>query len=92
MASLHRPDRSRRVRRALAALPLLALLLIAPARSPAAVAGDLYACTQRAWDDYNTCLVQTSTEWERTGCDVAFSTDYALCWARYFGTIRDLLT
>ena len=91
MASLYRPARTRWVRRALAALPLLSLLLLAPAPSPAATASDLYTCTRRVWAEYNSCLVETSTEWERTGCDVAFSADYALCWARYLGMMKDIL-
>ena len=93
MCSSYRSGRARRATRALAALPLLALLLLSPARTPAAMAtGDLRQCTDRAWADYNSCLVWTATEWERTGCDVGFSTDYALCWARYLGAIRALLS
>lgn len=90
MGSQYRPGRSR-VARALA-VPALALLLLSPAPAPAAEAGDLRACTDHAWADYNACLVQTQTEWERTGCDVGFSTDYALCWAKYLGVLKAILT
>ncbi|NJD11638.1 MAG: hypothetical protein FIB01_14790 [Gemmatimonadetes bacterium] len=90
MGSSFRPGRFR-VPRALA-VPAFALLLLAPAPAPAAVASDLKICTDKAWADYNVCLTQTMSEWERTGCDVGFSTDYALCWARYFGVIKSLLT
>jgi hypothetical protein len=87
MAPLYRSGRSRSANRALAALPLLALLFLLPAPAPAATASELRVCTDRAWADYNTCLVESGTEWQRTGCDVGFSTDYTLCWARYIGII-----
>jgi hypothetical protein len=80
-----------RVARALA-VPLLALLALSPSPAPAAEASDLRVCTDKAWAEYNTCLVQASSEWQRTGCDVGFSADYTLCWAMYIGTIKGLLT
>jgi hypothetical protein len=91
MTSQYRPAAPQRARRALAALPLLALLLISPARAPAAEASNLKACTNGAWSEYNSCLVDTYSEWERTECDISFSADYALCYARYFGLVRSVL-
>jgi len=91
MASQFRPGRFRLAARALT-VPLLSLLLLSPAPAPAAVASDLRVCTDKAWAEYNSCLVQTGSEWERTGCDVGFSTDYALCWAKYIGVVKALLT
>lgn len=88
MAPQYLTGRSRPAARALLALPFLALLLLAPAAAPAATSSELKQCTDKAWAEYNTCLVQTSSEWERNGCDVAFSTDYAMCWAKYLGTIK----
>jgi hypothetical protein len=91
MTSQYRPGRSRLAKRALAALPLLALLLVAPAPAPAMTA--LKACTNAAWADYNTCLVESaSSEWEMTECDVSFSFDYAECYAKYFAGIKNLFT
>lgn len=91
MTSQFRSATPRRANRALAALPLLALLLLSPARAPAAEASNLKACTNGAWAEYNSCLVDSYSGWERTECDITFSSDYALCYARYFGLVRSIL-
>jgi hypothetical protein len=92
MTSQYRQGRVRPATSALAALPLLALLLFAPSPAPAAQAGDLSTCTNQAWAEYNDCLMDASAEWMRTGCDVGFSAEYALCWAKYLGGIKDLFS
>ena len=90
MSRSYQPAPRRPARRALAALALFALLPLLMS-APATGTSMLATCTDSAWSDYNTCLVDSSTWWMRTGCDVGFSADYAYCWAKYAGEFRGAL-
>jgi hypothetical protein len=80
MRTQYRPGQSRRAKPALAALPLLALLLVAPAPAPAMTS--LLACRNAAWAEYNTCLVESGSEWEKKECDYGFVAEYAGLYVR----------
>lgn len=84
-------DVARRTRAQLAALFALAIVCIAPlslraleaAEGPGA--GTQYVeCSNQAWKDYNSCLVQSTWEWEKKICDIAFSADQAFCISVYY--------
>ena len=61
---------------------LLAVAALAVPR-PAAGALALRECTNAAWADYNSCLMETSSWWVQKGCDISFQAEYVRCWAKW---------
>ena len=69
-----------------AAVVLMALLLVVPGR---ARADGWKACVDGAFVDYNTCLMISTSWFERKLCDLDWEFDVALCTARAVGGIRN---
>lgn len=93
-----RSTSNRRARAKLAALAIFPVLLLAPIASRALHAEvsesesgpgtDFIACTDRAWADYNRCLLNASESWEKRLCDIAFEADAAWCGSVYWRRLR----
>jgi hypothetical protein len=46
-------------------------------------------CSDKAWADYNSCLMESDGWFHRKVCDLAFQADYAYCLAVYAGKIKE---
>jgi hypothetical protein len=78
----------------LTALPILVLAPFAPriAHAEMAEAGpagtDFVACQDKAWANYNSCLMNSDHEWEKKLCDIAFQADIVWCGSVYWKRIQ----
>ena len=87
--------RMRAQRMALAALPILMLApfsgRVAHADMVASGPGagtDFVECQNKAWADYNSCLMNAGHEWEKKICDLAFQADVAWCASVYWRRLK----
>lgn len=73
------------------ARPLFLAAGIAASVALAAVAGraeaeqmlPLRECTNAAWADYNSCLMEADDWFHRKGCDIYFQAEYLRCWGKW---------
>jgi hypothetical protein len=69
---------------------LLLLSLLTPRALGAQSSGTTWRdCTDRAFIDYNSCLMESDGWFHRTVCDLAFEADVVWCSAKYAGEVRN---
>lgn len=60
---------------------LHALILTAATLAPATARAEMSKCTDQAWANYNTCLMNSGGfEWARRECDIEFQAEYLACY------------
>jgi hypothetical protein len=69
------------------ALMLLAALAPHAVRAETEEAG-WKECMDHEWADYNSCLLNSGTAWERKLCDIYFEAGVVLCGAKYVGEVK----
>ena len=80
---------------------LTAVLLLLGATAPAVVVaedvtyeeaeGPLKECLDTVTLDYNKCLMEAGTRWERFVCDLIWQAEWTACWSEIVGEIKDNL-
>lgn len=71
----------------LGAALLMAVALAVPQRAEAAAEADYKKCFDDAWAEYNSCLLDAATKFQRLTCDIFFEADAVICGAKFVGVV-----